>query len=120
MSVVPDTAVVGGPTLPQELRFVTTLPGPRTAALQARKAAAVAAGVSVTMPVYAVAAGGGVVVDVDGNSLIDLGSGIAATTVGKRRAGGRRRGGRPGRPVHPHLLHDHAVRRLRGRVRRPG
>jgi len=34
------------------------------------------------MPVYAAAAGGGVVVDVDGNSLIDLGSGIAVTTVG--------------------------------------
>jgi 4-aminobutyrate aminotransferase/(S)-3-amino-2-methylpropionate transaminase len=34
------------------------------------------------MPVYAAAAGGGVVVDVDGNSLIDLGSGIAVTTLG--------------------------------------
>jgi 4-aminobutyrate aminotransferase/(S)-3-amino-2-methylpropionate transaminase len=34
------------------------------------------------MPVFAVEAGGGVVVDVDGNSLIDLGSGIAVTTIG--------------------------------------
>ncbi len=34
------------------------------------------------MPVFAAAAGGGVVVDVDGNSLIDLGSGIAVTGVG--------------------------------------
>jgi len=34
------------------------------------------------MPVYAATAGGGVVVDVDGNSFIDLGSGIAVTTVG--------------------------------------
>lgn len=34
------------------------------------------------MPVFAVQAGGGVVVDVDGNSLIDLGSGIAVTTIG--------------------------------------
>jgi 4-aminobutyrate aminotransferase/(S)-3-amino-2-methylpropionate transaminase len=32
--------------------------------------------------VYAAAAGGGVVLDVDGNSLIDLGSGIAVTNVG--------------------------------------
>jgi len=32
--------------------------------------------------VFAAAAGGGVVVDVDGNSLIDLGSGIAVTGVG--------------------------------------
>jgi 4-aminobutyrate aminotransferase / (S)-3-amino-2-methylpropionate transaminase / 5-aminovalerate transaminase len=35
-----------------------------------------------TMPVFAAAAGGGVVVDVDGNSLIDFGSGIAVTGVG--------------------------------------
>ncbi|EIV15316.1 4-aminobutyrate transaminase [Mycobacteroides abscessus 4S-0206] len=32
--------------------------------------------------VYAAAAGGGVLVDVDGNSFLDLGSGIAVTTVG--------------------------------------
>jgi 4-aminobutyrate aminotransferase/(S)-3-amino-2-methylpropionate transaminase len=48
----------------------------------ARKSAAVAGGVGTTMPVFAAQAGGGVVVDVDGNSLIDLGSGIAVTTVG--------------------------------------
>jgi 4-aminobutyrate aminotransferase/(S)-3-amino-2-methylpropionate transaminase len=34
------------------------------------------------MPVFAAEAGGGIVKDVDGNSLIDLGSGIAVTTVG--------------------------------------
>jgi len=82
MSIVQDATVLGGPALPQERRLVTTLPGPRTQELQARKAAAVSSGVSVMMPVYAAAAGGGVVVDVDGNSLIDLGSGIAVTTVG--------------------------------------
>jgi 4-aminobutyrate aminotransferase/(S)-3-amino-2-methylpropionate transaminase len=48
----------------------------------ARKASAVAHGVSTTMPVFGVRAGGGIVVDADGNSLIDLGSGIAVTTVG--------------------------------------
>ncbi len=36
----------------------------------------------VGLPVATVAAGGGVLVDADGNSLIDLGSGIAVTTVG--------------------------------------
>ncbi len=82
MSAVQDATVLGGPALGQERRLVTTLPGPRTQELQARKAAAVSSGVSVTMPIYAAAAGGGVVVDVDGNSLIDLGSGIAVTTVG--------------------------------------
>jgi 4-aminobutyrate aminotransferase/(S)-3-amino-2-methylpropionate transaminase len=47
-----------------------------------RRAEAVPHGVSVTMPVFVAAAGGGVLEDVDGNSLIDLGSGIAVTGVG--------------------------------------
>ncbi|WP_245881873.1 aminotransferase class III-fold pyridoxal phosphate-dependent enzyme, partial [Streptomyces milbemycinicus] len=34
------------------------------------------------MPVFAARAGGGVIEDVDGNSLIDFGSGIAVTSVG--------------------------------------
>ena len=77
-----DALPLGGPSLPQERRLVTPIPGPRSQDLLARKAAAVAAGVGHTVPVEAVAAGGGVVVDADGNSLIDLGSGIAVTTVG--------------------------------------
>ncbi|MCY7401503.1 MAG: 4-aminobutyrate--2-oxoglutarate transaminase [Nocardioides sp.] len=72
----------GGPTLPQERRVVTEIPGPMSRALHARKNAAVAHGVGTTLPVYTVAAGGGVIVDVDGNSFIDFGSGIAVTTVG--------------------------------------
>ena len=68
--------------VPQERRLVTELPGPRSRALMARKVAAVASGVGTTMPVFAARAGGGIVVDVDGNQLIDLGSGIAVTTVG--------------------------------------
>ena len=74
--------IAGGPQLPQERRIVTAIPGPESQALQARKDASVARGVGTTLPVYVVAAGGGVVVDVDGNSLIDFGSGIAVTTVG--------------------------------------
>lgn len=70
------------PAPPQERRLVTPIPGPRSRELQARKEAAVSGGVGVMLPVYAVAAGGGVLVDVDDNSLIDLGSGIAVTTVG--------------------------------------
>ena len=73
---------LGGPTLPQERRLATSIPGPRSQELLDRKAGAVAAGVGHTAPVHAVAAGGGVIVDADGNSLIDLGSGIAVTTIG--------------------------------------
>ena len=35
-----------------------------------------------TVPVFAARAAGGIVEDVDGNRLIDLGSGIAVTTIG--------------------------------------
>ena len=70
------------PDLPQRRLLVTKIPGPRSIELAARRGGAVARGVSSTMPVFASAAGGGVLVDVDGNSLIDLGSGIAVTSVG--------------------------------------
>ncbi len=68
--------------VPQERRLVTELPGPRSRELLARREAAVAPGVGVMLPAFVVDAGGGILVDVDGNSLIDLGSGIAVTSVG--------------------------------------
>lgn len=68
--------------LEQRRILKTEIPGPRSVELMARKTGAVARGVGTTMPVFAVEAGGGVVVDVDGNSLIDFGSGIAVTTIG--------------------------------------
>jgi 4-aminobutyrate aminotransferase/(S)-3-amino-2-methylpropionate transaminase len=74
--------VSGGPGLPQERRLVTSIPGPRSTELFARRAAVVARGVGTTLPVFVDRAGGGVIVDVDGNSLIDFGSGIAVTGVG--------------------------------------
>ncbi|MDH6113161.1 4-aminobutyrate aminotransferase/(S)-3-amino-2-methylpropionate transaminase [Kitasatospora sp. MAP12-15] len=74
------------PQLPQERRLVTAIPGPKSQELQARKLGAVAAGVGTTLPVYVARAGGGVLEDVDGNSLIDFGSGIAVTNVGNSAA----------------------------------
>ncbi|GAB7183104.1 4-aminobutyrate--2-oxoglutarate transaminase [Kitasatospora sp. Ki12] len=68
--------------LPQERRLVTAIPGPKSQELQARKLGAVAAGVGTTLPVYVSRANGGVLEDVDGNSLIDFGSGIAVVNVG--------------------------------------
>jgi 4-aminobutyrate aminotransferase/(S)-3-amino-2-methylpropionate transaminase len=75
-------AAVGGPSLPQERRLLTEIPGPESLLRLDRKKAHVADGVGITLPVFVVAAGGGVLVDVDGNSLIDLGSGIAVVSVG--------------------------------------
>src|SRR4051812_15754957 len=68
--------------VPQQRLLQTAIPGPKSTALHARKTAAVSAGVSTGLPVYVERAGGGILVDVDGNQLIDFGSGIAVTTVG--------------------------------------
>lgn len=68
--------------LAQRRSIVTELPGPRSRELMERRRAAVPSGVGATMPVFAAAARGGVVVDVDGNSFIDLGAGIAVLNVG--------------------------------------
>ncbi|WP_030992981.1 4-aminobutyrate--2-oxoglutarate transaminase [Streptomyces sp. NRRL S-1813] len=76
------TELSGGPSLPQERRVVTAIPGPKSQELWARKQATVAGGVGAVLPVFVKRAGGGVLEDVDGNSLIDFGSGIAVTSVG--------------------------------------
>jgi 4-aminobutyrate aminotransferase/(S)-3-amino-2-methylpropionate transaminase len=69
-------------SIPQERRLVTAIPGPKSQELLARKQAAVPPGIGTTLPVFVTRAGGGVVQDADGNSLIDFGSGIAVTNVG--------------------------------------
>jgi 4-aminobutyrate aminotransferase/(S)-3-amino-2-methylpropionate transaminase len=76
------TTVHGGPALPQHRKLVTEIPGPKSRGLLERRQRSVARGLSHVLPVFVSAAGGGVVVDVDGNSLIDFGSGIAVTSVG--------------------------------------
>jgi 4-aminobutyrate aminotransferase/(S)-3-amino-2-methylpropionate transaminase len=77
----PDVAGVGA-AVARARRLVTDLPGPRSRELASRRGAAVASGVTSTLPVYIEAASGAIVVDVDGNSLIDLGSGIGVTSIG--------------------------------------
>jgi 4-aminobutyrate aminotransferase/(S)-3-amino-2-methylpropionate transaminase len=72
----------GGPALPQRRELRTAIPGPASTAAFARRNRYVAAGVGTTLPVFVEAAGGGILRDIDGNSLIDLGSGIAVVSVG--------------------------------------
>ena len=102
----------------QKRILATSIPGPASQALQARKTAAVAARRQ-RRPAglrHARAAAASCV-DVDGNQLIDFGSGIAVTTVGngnQRVVDARHRADRR---VHPHLLHGHAVRGVRRGVR---
>ena len=86
------TDVLAEPGLPLQARqLVTEIPGPRSRALTERRAAAVTSAVGSVLPVFIERAGGGVLVDVDGNSLIDLGSGIAVTASGTPRPGWWRR-----------------------------
>jgi 4-aminobutyrate aminotransferase/(S)-3-amino-2-methylpropionate transaminase len=69
-------------SLEQTRHLVTEIPGPASLELTKRRVAAVSHGVGITMPVFATRAAGGILEDVDGNRLIDLGSGIAVTTIG--------------------------------------
>ncbi|WP_138417913.1 4-aminobutyrate--2-oxoglutarate transaminase [Sinomonas gamaensis] len=68
--------------LEQKRKVLGDFPGPKSLELAARRATSVAKGVASSVPVYVADADGGVIHDVDGNSFIDFGSGIAVTTVG--------------------------------------
>jgi 4-aminobutyrate aminotransferase/(S)-3-amino-2-methylpropionate transaminase len=68
--------------LEQKRKILGDFPGPKSVELAARRAKVVAGGVASSVPVYVADADGGIVQDVDGNSFIDLGSGIAVTSVG--------------------------------------
>lgn len=70
-------------SLPEQRRILATaIPGPRSLELQVRRQGELANGLGTTMPVFVDRAGGGVLVDVDGNHIIDMASGIAVTSVG--------------------------------------
>lgn len=66
----------------QELKLVTAIPGPKSLELHKIKQQEVSHGVGTMLPVYIERAHGAVLVDVDGNQLIDLGSGIGVVTIG--------------------------------------
>jgi 4-aminobutyrate aminotransferase/(S)-3-amino-2-methylpropionate transaminase len=61
---------------------VTELPGPKSRALHDRRKAVVSAGLTQGFPIYIERAEGAILVDVDGNRILDLGSGIAVTGIG--------------------------------------
>jgi 4-aminobutyrate aminotransferase / (S)-3-amino-2-methylpropionate transaminase / 5-aminovalerate transaminase len=65
-----------------ERKVLTELPGPKSQELHRRRLKAVSAGLTVGFPVYIDRAEGAILLDVDGNQLLDLGSGIAVTGIG--------------------------------------
>jgi 4-aminobutyrate aminotransferase / (S)-3-amino-2-methylpropionate transaminase / 5-aminovalerate transaminase len=74
-------------TVAQERKVVTSIPGPKSQALHQRRLDAVSAGAGAALPIYIEKAHGAIIVDADGNQLIDLGSGIGVTTIGHTNAG---------------------------------
>ena len=66
----------------QERIVVTEIPGPKSLALHARRQAVVSGGVSATYPIYIDRAKGAIMVDVDGNHIVDMGGGIGVMTIG--------------------------------------
>jgi 4-aminobutyrate aminotransferase/(S)-3-amino-2-methylpropionate transaminase len=69
-------------SVPQERKLVTELPGPKSVALQERRVAAVSRGAGTLANIYMDHGSGAILVDVDGNQIIDLGCGIGVTTIG--------------------------------------
>jgi 4-aminobutyrate aminotransferase/(S)-3-amino-2-methylpropionate transaminase len=65
-----------------ERKVITELPGPNSRALHERRKAVVSAGLTTGFPIYIERAEGAILVDADGNRILDLGSGIAVTTIG--------------------------------------
>jgi 4-aminobutyrate aminotransferase / (S)-3-amino-2-methylpropionate transaminase / 5-aminovalerate transaminase len=71
-----------GPNIPQERRILTAIPGPKSQEIIKRRSEAVSASLGMAIPIVVEKAGGGVIVDIDGNSIIDMGAGIAVVNVG--------------------------------------
>ena len=69
-------------SMPQERKLAGEVPGPGSRALEERRRQAVARGVATMTPVYAAAAHGAVLEDVDGNRFIDFTGGLGVLNAG--------------------------------------
>jgi len=68
--------------VPQQRKLVTEIPGPKSQEIIKRRSEAVSASLGMALPAVITHASGGILLDVDGNQFIDMGSGIAVVNVG--------------------------------------
>jgi 4-aminobutyrate aminotransferase/(S)-3-amino-2-methylpropionate transaminase len=68
--------------LVQERRLVTAIPGPKSTEALKRRTEATSGGLGMAIPVVIERASDAILLDIDGNQIIDLGSGIGVTGVG--------------------------------------
>ena len=68
--------------VPQERKVVTEIPGPKSQAIIKRRNDAVSASLGMALPAVITNAAGGILLDIDGNQIIDMGAGIAVVNVG--------------------------------------
>ena len=68
--------------LTQERRLVTAIPGPKSLEALQRRSEATSGGLGMAIPVIVERASDAILLDIDGNQIIDLGSGIGVTNVG--------------------------------------
>ncbi len=69
-------------SLPQERQLVTAIPGPKSLEALKRRTEATSGGLGMAIPVVIERASDAILLDIDGNQIIDLGSGIGVTNVG--------------------------------------
>ena len=68
--------------LPQSRHLATEIPGPLSQAAMQRRNEAVSGGLGTAMPVIVSRAQDAIIEDIDGNRIIDMGSGIGVVSVG--------------------------------------
>lgn len=69
-------------SVPQQRLLVTEIPGPKSKAEIQRRSDEVSGGLGIAFPAVIASTGGAILVDLDGNQIIDMASGIGVTNVG--------------------------------------
>ncbi len=69
-------------SVPQQRLLVTDIPGPKSKAEIQRRSEEVSGGLGIAFPAVIASTGGAILVDLDGNQIIDMAAGIGVTNVG--------------------------------------